>query len=135
MRVNKRENWPYLKFPKPLDFKAVPGDPDTFDIKNVRYVALVGGVEFDEFADQEITLTGTFKPRTTVPQPGPLFFNTSDFPNAAPKDPSQARSLDKMFFSGARLGMNILDAHLGRLSTRTTRRGRRRAARQSHASY
>ena len=51
MRVNKRENWPYLKFSKPLDFKAVPGDPDTFDIKNVRYVALVGGVEFDELAD------------------------------------------------------------------------------------
>ena len=36
-------HWPYLRFAPPLEFRADPNDPNfTADIKNVRYVPLVG---------------------------------------------------------------------------------------------
>src|SRR6516162_882069 len=81
MRITKRENWPYLKFSPPLDFKRSSGDlGGTFDIKNVRYVALVADADLDfKLLDKVIksghfiTITGKFVPRTTIHQPGLLF--------------------------------------------------------------
>ena len=119
---------PCLKFLTLLEFKTAPEDPeDTFDIKNVRYAWLVGDPGdwnlLNKVAKSRhpiITITGSFEPQTTVHQPGPPYFDTSDLRAALERAPRLSSS--RLALSLTRLQGSSRQKAIGKRNT-STRRG------------